>query len=48
MDAVRKEVAARLIPHVVARTRIVFAELGNLAGAVGAAGCALNEYETSA
>ena len=41
MDAVRAEVARRVIPRVRENTRIVFAELGNLAGAIGAAGCAV-------
>ena len=44
LDAVKKQVAAMMPEHIAGKTDIRLAELGGLAGAIGAAGCALRAF----
>ncbi|MFH0965165.1 MAG: ROK family protein [Planctomycetota bacterium] len=48
MEPLRAELDGRLPAHVRGKTDVRFAELGGLAGAIGAAGCALHTFATSA
>ena len=40
-EAVRREVAVRTLPYAARYTKICRGELGKMAGAIGAAGCAV-------
>ena len=48
MEPLREEVKRRAFKRVAEETEIVFATLGEAAGFIGAAGCALKEFEISA
>jgi len=48
LDAVKEQVNRMLPEHVAGKADIRIAQLGGLAGAIGAAGCALHTYVTSA
>ena len=46
LDAIKEQVAGMMPEHVAGKTDIRLAELGGLAGAIGAAGCALRAFAT--
>ena len=47
LDGIREEFPRRMYPYMAERLEVVFAELGNDAGVIGAVGCALKRLGTS-